>query len=411
MNDFYEFDEARYQRKSRIKGYIFVAIIFLLIGALGFYAISPYIMADNNQSGGQTTDNREPDISGIAQLPGEEKDSEKDRDDNRVALGSSEDLYIDPSNPVADIAEKVEKAVVGITNKSEITISDFFFREWTQETEGYGSGIIISEEGYVLTNHHVIENAKQLFVIMHDGETVEAELIGSDPHSDIAVLKIDVPDLTVAKIGDSDKVRKGDFAIAIGNPLGHELAGSVNFGVISAPIRTLELDGRTMELIQTDAAINRGNSGGALVNMNGEVIGMNTLKFGGNLVEGLGFAIPSNVFVPIAQEIIETGKVTYPQKPWLGITIREITEALSKEYGYPVGVIVIDIQEDSAAEEAGIRPGDVILGMDGKDIETIDDLRAVLESHEVGDVIEIELWRRNTEFTLKVKLGGVDVVE
>jgi serine protease Do len=292
-------------------------------------------------------------------------------------------------------------------------VPDFFFydRSRTQDVEGYGSGIIISKEGHVLTNHHVIAGAKQLFVILFDGEKVEAELIGSDPQSDIAVLKIDHPDLTVAKIGDSDKVRKGDFAIAIGNPLGHELAGTVNFGVISAVNRKLQLDGRTMELIQTDAAINRGNSGGALVNMDGEVIGMNTVKFGGELVEGLGFAIPSNVFKPLAQEIIETGKVTYPQKPWLGVYIREITAAFSRESGYPVGIQVIDIETNSPAAEAGVKPGDIIIGMNEKTLKTIEELQSTLESHEVGEVVDLKLWREGDEFALKVKLGGRDVYD
>ena len=166
-----------------------------------------------------------------------------------------------------------------------------------------------------------------------------------------------------------------------------------------------------MELIQTDAAINNGNSGGALVNMNGEVIGMNTVKFGGGAVEGLGFAIPSNVFKPIAQEIIETGKVSYPQKPWLGIYIDEVTAEASQEYGYPQGVIINDLEPDSPAAKAGIKPADVIIGMDDKELKSIDELRSILDSHQVDDVVDIKLWRNGDEFTLKVKLGGMNVYE
>lgn len=403
MKEFYEFDEERYQRKSRIKSYILVAVIFALIGGLIVYAITPYITGQNLADNPQSPQDKGNIVDGQS----------KDEGANKTVIGSTEDLYINRDNPVADIADKVEQAVVGITNKAEVVVPDIFFfnRSTVQNVEGYGSGIIITDEGHILTNHHVVEGAKELYVILSDGEKIEAKLIGSDPQSDIAVLKVDYNGLTVAKIGDSDKVRKGDFAIAIGNPLGHELAGTVNFGVISAANRKLQLDGKTMELIQTDAAINRGNSGGALVNMNGEVIGMNTIKFGGEAVEGLGFAIPSNVFKPIAEEIIETGKVSYPQKPWLGVYISEITEAISQEYGYPVGVRIDDIQPNSPALEAGMKPADIIIGLNGQRIKTIDELKNVLDKSQVGDVVDMELWRNGNEFILKVKLGGMDVYE
>ena len=404
MKEFYEFDEERYQRKSRIKSYILVALIFALIGGLIVYAITPYITGQNMANNQQDTQDND-------SLADEEADKEKEV--NKTVIGSTEDLYINRDNPVADIADKVEKAVVGITNKAEVVVPDFFFfnRSTVQNIEGYGSGIIITKEGHILTNHHVVEGAKELYVILSDGEKIKAELIGSDPQSDIAVIKVDYEGLTVAKIGDSDKVRKGDFAIAIGNPLGHELAGTVNFGVISAANRTLQFDGKTMKLIQTDAAINRGNSGGALVNMNGEVIGMNTIKFGGEAVEGLGFAIPSNVFKPIAEEIIETGKVNHPQKPWLGVLITDITEAISKEYGYPVGVLITDVQADSPAAEAGLKPGDVIIGLNDKEIKNIEELKSILDNSQIGEIIDVKLWRNDTEFVLKVKLGGMDVYE
>ncbi|HHU49722.1 MAG: S1C family serine protease [Caldicoprobacterales bacterium] len=406
MKEFYEFDEERYQRKSRIKSYILVALIFTLIGGLVMYSISPYVFgqkAADNQPAVRENDNFADGRGAV----------EKEEEAKNTVIGSTEDLYINRDNPVADIAEKVEKAVVGITNRSEMVVQDFFFfnRSTVRPVEGYGSGIIISKEGHILTNHHVIEGAKELFVILSNGEKIEAKLIGSDPQSDIAVVKVDYDDLTVAKIGDSDKVRKGDFVIAIGNPLGHELAGTVNFGVISAANRKLQLPEKTMELIQTDAAINQGNSGGALVNMNGEVIGMNTIKFGGGTIEGLGFAIPSNIFKPIAEEIIKTGKVTYPQKPWLGIVITEITEAMSREYGYPVGVLITDVQSDSPAAESGLKPGDVIIGLNGQKIKTIKELRGILDNSEVGGIVDMELWREENEFVLKVKLGGIDVYD
>jgi len=413
MREFYEFDEERYQRRNTVKNYIIVALIFALIGGLAVYAISPYITGSNPSRDQQVIDNNPGSLTDDNN-PTDNGNINDSNNDNGVILGSNNNIAINTNNPVADIVEKVENSVVGITNRSEVTIPNFFYfnnQSTSQEVEGYGSGIIISKDGYILTNHHVVEGASQLYVILSDGEKVEAKLIGSDPQSDVAVLKIEHDNLTVAKIGDSDKVRKGDFAIAIGNPLGHELAGTVNFGVISAVNRELQVDGRTMKLMQTDAAINQGNSGGALFNMNGEVIGMNTIKYGGELVEGLGFAIPSNVFKPLAEEIIKTGKVSYPQKPWLGVYIAEINEEASKEYGYPVGILVTDVTDNSPALEAGIKPGDVIIGIDDKELKTIDELKAALESYEVGDVIDVSLWRRGNEFALKVKLGGVNVYD
>ena len=190
---------------------------------------------------------------------------------------------------MVDIAEKVSPAVVGITNKSIVTYRDWFFGEYyMQEQEGYGSGIIISEEGHIVTNAHVVQGAKEIFVVFQGEKQVQAQLIGMDANSDVAVVKVDKKDVedaeakfAVARLGDSDKVRPGELAIAIGNPLGHDLAGTITVGVISAVNRTLVVDQKPLKLIQTDAAINKGNSGGALVNSNGEVIGMNTLRAAG----------------------------------------------------------------------------------------------------------------------------------
>ena len=408
MKEFNEFDEERYQRRNSIKNYIIVALIFALIGGLAVYAVSPYLMGQNGAKADQTAQGgNQPEE---AEITNTAANADKDA---LPAIGSTKELLIDQDNPVVDIAAKVEKAVVGITSKSEVIVPNFFSNsQMTQDVEGYGSGVIISEDGYIVTNNHVVEGAKELYVILSGAEEpVKAELVGRDPQSDVAVVKIDKPNLTVAKLGDSGKVKKGEFAIAIGNPLGHELAGTVNFGVISAVDRALQMEGKEMKLLQTDAAINQGNSGGALVNMNGEVIGMNTVKLGGESVEGLGFAIPSNVFKPIAQEIIKYGKVNYPEKPWLGVQINEITEGISKEYGYPVGILIVNVVENGPAAVAGIQPGDVITGFDNKDLKTYDELKAALEKYKVGDVVNVNLWRNGSDFVLKVKLGDMNEYE
>ena len=270
-------------------------------------------------------------------------------------------MFISSDNPVVDIAEKVGPAIVGITNKSIIRERDPFWGRTTErEMEGYGSGIIISKDGYIVTNNHVIDNADELVVILKGGKEVTATLVGSDSMTDVAVIKIDEPDLTVAKIGDSDKVRQGELAIAIGNPLGHTLAGTVTVGVVSAVDREITYGQNQFTMIQTDAAINPGNSGGALVNSNGEVIGMNTLK---TYAEGLGFAIPTNVFMPIAEELIKHGSI---QRPGIGVIIREIPDEIREIYDYPKGVGIVEIAPNGAADKAGLLPKDIIIGVEVK---------------------------------------------
>ncbi len=403
MREFYEFDEEHYQKKSHIKVYIAIALAFLMLGVVLMYAISPYLLDQSRNAAGNPDPAEEPKIAAEEEEPIKEA---------LPTLGFKGDIFITGDNPIVEIAEQVGPAIVGITSTTEVVVPDFFANQRTVEREGYGSGIIISDKGHIVTNFHVVQNAKNLFVILQGGEKVEAILIGTDPQSDVAVIKIDHPGLTVAKLGDSDKVRQGELAIAIGNPLGHNLAGTVTAGIISAVDRTLQIDRRTLKLLQTDAAINQGNSGGALVNNRGEVIGMNTAKLGGNVVEGLGFAIPSNVFVPIAQQLIQTGRVEGPERPWLGVIQPvEITEEISKEYELPVGILVRDVYPGSPASEAGIKPGDVIIAFDAEQPITMTSLKEAIEKRKVGDVISIKLWRDGTEFVLKVKLADMAYIE
>ncbi len=400
MRDFYEFDEERYHKRTNLRIYIAVALIFAILGGTIAYALTT---AFGNTKTGP-----------LDRYEASNQDNTNTSNDEPVQIGFAGDLLIDEKNPVVDIAKKVEPAVVGITSTIEVIIPDFFFNiQRKQETEGYGSGIVISEEGYILTNNHVVDGAKRLYVVLSSGETVEARLVGADAKTDIAVIKIEHDNLTVAKIGDSTKTQKGEFVVTIGNPLsGHALAGTINFGIISAVNRELKVENKVMKLLQTDAAINRGNSGGALVNMKGEVIGMNTAKIAGESVEGLGFAIPSEVFVPIAQELIKNGKVTREAQPWLGIiNPLEIDENISREYGYPIGVLVREVYDGGPADEAGVKPGDVIIGYNNKTIRTLDELKSAIAKNKVGDVVNLKLWRNGDEFVLKVKLGDISVFE
>ncbi|MDN5277568.1 MAG: serine protease Do [Clostridiales bacterium] len=231
MREFYEFDEQQYERKGRIWKYIAVAVVFALLGAIGMYYMLPYISDDYSENAVVTPNEQEQKVA-----ENDEANQEKDKA-KLPELGYKGDLFITSDNPVVEIAEKVGPAVVGITNKSIITYRDWFFGDvYMQEQEGYGSGIILSDEGYIVTNAHVVEGAKELYVVFQGEKQVPAQLVGMDTTSDVAVVKVD-PQVfkevkyAVAKLGDSDKVRPGELAVAIGNPLGHDLAGTITVGV------------------------------------------------------------------------------------------------------------------------------------------------------------------------------------
>ena len=396
MKDFYEFDEQHHAKHSNVWRYIAVALVFALLGGI----ITYYVVSSDKAGsiGSSFKENKN------SNTQNESRASQANNTVKAPELGAKGDLYIKSDNPVVEIAEKVGPAVVGITKKSDVLVQDFFFDERVIEQEGYGSGIVVSKDGYIITNYHVIADAKELYVILQGGKKIKSKLIGGDKRSDVAVVKVDEPNLTVAPIGDSSKVKLGELAVAIGNPLGHDLAGTVTAGIISGVNRNLQIDNRTLNLIQTDAAISPGNSGGALVNSKGEVIGMNTVKITGqdSGAEGLGFAIPSNDFISIAKELIKKGRI---ERPGLEVEVGEINAEYAKELGYPRGLLVRRVVPDGPAGKAGIQPGDVIIGADGKDIKTIKELTDILAKHKVGDVIKVKLWRDGNEFVAPVKLS------
>lgn len=391
MNDFYEFDERSYQRRGGFWKYTAVALGFLLIGALGMYYILPGLLDSQSNIVGNNL--------GKQDRRAEQEEKEDNEPTTMPSLGAKGDLFIKSDNPVVEIAEKVGPAIVGITKRSTVRQTDPFWGIVTEEDlEGYGSGIIISEEGYIVTNNHVIEDANELAVVLKGGKEVKATLIGRDSVTDVAVIKIDEPNLTVAKLGDSDQVRQGELAIAIGNPLGHTLAGTVTVGVVSAVNRQITYGQHTFTMIQTDAAINHGNSGGALINSKGEIIGMNTLK---TQAEGLGFAIPTNVFMPIAQQLIEKGSI---ERPGIGVIIVEVTDEMIKTYGFPKGVAIVDVSPNGAADKAGLLPKDIIIGIEDKTIETIDELKEEISKYKVGDIVKFTIWRNEKQFVKPIKL-------
>ncbi len=339
---------------------------------------------------------------------------------NSAQTGTSSKSDITPTQvsagtggDVASIVEDASQSIVGVVNYQQ---QGSRFNGAAQDAAaGTGSGVIFKKEGnsaYIITNNHVIEGASKIEVSLYDGEKTEAELIGADPLTDLAVLKIDGKYAdNLLEVGDSSALRAGEQVIAIGNPLGLDLSRTVTQGIVSAVDRTISVDtsaGETeLNVIQTDAAINPGNSGGALLNSKGELIGINSLKISNSGVEGLGFAIPSKDFMPIVNEIIETGKV---ERPYIGIGMTNLDE-VPRSYlrGLPdkveSGVVVASIDNTSAAAEAGIKEGDVITELNGKPVENAADLRRQLYADlKVGDTIELTVFRGSEEETISLTL-------
>ncbi len=272
------------------------------------------------------------------------------------------------------------------------------------KVQGLGSGVIVdSENGYIVTNNHVVENADELTVALGDRREFKGTIVGTDPQTDIAIVKIEGKDLPFAKLGNSDSIKVGQWAIAIGNPFG--LSQTVSVGVISAMGRANVGVAQYEDMIQTDAAINPGNSGGPLVNLSGEVIGINTAIFtrsGG--YQGIGFAIPVNMVKIVMKDLIEKGKVT---RGWLGVAIQDISPDLAKSFEVAIaeGVIISDVQENSPAKEAGLERGDIIIKFNDKPIRDVNHLRNTVAQTEAGKKVKITVLREGNEKTLTVKIG------
>lgn len=419
MSDFYEFNERKHSRRMTLGNLIVVGLICLLIGAVGMYFILPLFGGDEQQTGNLGNDPTPSATVTASPSPTPTPDTGQADNGKAPVLGARGDVYISGENPVVEIAQKVGPAVVAITNSYEITMRSFFGEDVTQEVKSGGSGIIISKEGYIVTNNHVVEGEGELTVKIGDIEGIPATVIGTDPFNDVAVVKIDPAglELTVATIGDSSKVQVGELVVAIGNPGGQnlgdeewQLAGSVTVGIISGLDRRVIIDNRELTLLQTDAAINPGNSGGALVNAQGQVIGMNAVKFAASGVEGIGFAIPSNVFKDIASQIIQNnGDI---KEVVLGVSVSLVTDDVSQDiieqYGIPEGLHVVAVTPGGAAENAGIRVNDVIVSFDGQETKTKEALLTLLHEHEAGDVVPVIIWRNANEFTVNVTLMAAE---
>lgn len=297
---------------------------------------------------------------------------------------------------VPQVVEKVTPAVVGVSTKS--LVRDQFFN--VKEQQGLGSGFIINEDGYVVTNYHVINGAQEVKVIFSDGKEVNAKVVNYDAERDIAVIKItdDVKMPGIAQLGDSSTVKAGEEVIAIGNPLGKEFSSTVTKGIVSSPNRKMKTEnGNVLDYIQTDAAINPGNSGGPLINSKGEVIGINTAKKVGEDIEGIGFAIPIN------EVKTRLGSLSKPILK-LGITARTVTPELAKENKLEEGVYVVGVQEFSPAEKAGLKIGDLIVEFGGKRVKTLEELNQVKSQYNDGDSVPVEIIRDGKKVNLNLTL-------
>lgn len=305
-----------------------------------------------------------------------------------------------------DIAAKLTPSVVCIQNY-QVTQNYGFMQTDTSDSSvspaSEGSGIIMSEDGYIITNAHVVEGATSLKVMTSDGETYEAQLIGSDTVTDLAVVKIDATGLTAAEFGSSEDLRVADKVMAIGNPGGHELSSSVTIGYVSALNRAISNNttGYTMEYIQTDAAINPGNSGGALINEYGQVVGINSAKISATGYEGLGFAIPIDTAQPIISDLIQYGYVK--DRAVLGISGQFIDSMTGRFYGLPQGEYVAQLNS-SEAQASGLQVGDVITAIDGQQLDSESTLRSAILSKKPGDTVTLQVYRSSTQQSTTVEL-------
>lgn len=300
---------------------------------------------------------------------------------------------------IPTVAARTQNSVVEI--RTESVTNSLFLRQFV--TEGAGSGVIISEDGYIVTNNHVIQDARSITVALHDGTTYQAQLVATDSKMDIGVIKIDASGLTPAILGDSDSLSVGEPVVAVGNPLG-QLGGTVTNGIVSALDREIILNNERRNLLQTNAAINPGNSGGGLFNANGELVGIVVAKSSGEDVEGLGFAIPVNDAKPIIEDLISQGYVG--GRVSLGITALDLTTAqLAAQYGYKTpGVYVQSVVENSSAANGGLQPGDCFVSINDTAIEAISDVTTILNNSSVGDQIEITVKRDGRIVELTVTL-------
>jgi serine protease Do len=379
-----DYEVPAYEKKPSFWSYLMVGIVGAVIGGFLVLGIAPQILT--HRAGYQPMAASGPG-GGAATTP------------PPVYLNAT-DLE-DPYAAIMLVAQEVSPAVVGITNQASMGF-DFFGREYVQDTGG--TGVIISEDGYIVTNEHVVANAKSLMVYLADGRSFPATVVGAEKSTDLAVIKIDATGLPKATFGDSDDLKIGQLAVAIGNPLGMEFSRTVTAGIISGLDRILNVSqDSAIRLIQTDAVINPGNSGGPLVNAKGEVVGLNSMKLASAQVEGMGFAIPSNQVKRVAEEIIETGRV---RRAVMGVKLadKELVRRNNPNIKIDRGVYVDEVLKGGAAHKAGMLDGDIIIEVGGVPVQRVNAIRAYLSEKSPGDKLVVKVLRGSAEMVFELIL-------
>ncbi|QHE54409.1 S1C family serine protease [Pontibacillus sp. HMF3514] len=404
-------DHVSSRNQHKRPGWIMPTVVGLILGAVLIILALPALIQSNILPYDITTPDETND-----QVQADEDENQNDND----TTTETQDVNVDVTTQVTKVVDDVQETVVGVINIRRGS-SNFFESQSAQQ--GTGSGVIYKKadgKAYVVTNHHVIQGADELEIELIDGTRIEAQLLGSDPYMDLAVLEMSSEKVGKAiKLGSSDNLKVGEPALAIGNPLGLEFAGSVTKGIISGKERAipqdLNGDGRVdwnAEVVQTDAAINPGNSGGALINIKGELIGINSMKIAKSAVEGIGFAIPIDIAKPIIQDIEEDGEVT---RPYMGVEAYSLADVPRAEWERTLklpeqvtqGVFLRRVESASPADAAGLQKYDVITQLDGKQIKDIVDLRKHLyQEKEVGDQMEVTLYREGEKQTITMELSS-----
>jgi len=308
-------------------------------------------------------------------------------------------------NTIADIAEEASKSVVNINVRTHSQIHPMLEMMGIQAPaqEGIGSGIIVKSNGYILTNYHVVGDASEILVTLNDKRKFKGKVVGKDAYTDLAAIKIDATDLPVAKLGVSKTLRPGDWVIAIGSPLG--IDHTVTMGIISGVNRNLVNEGSRVQLIQTDAAINQGNSGGPLINIHGEVIGMNELIFNPRYAQNMCFAIPVDIFKEVSEQLIAGQKVLHP---WVGLGMQDLSDELASAMGLPkntLGVIVAEVAPDSPAEQSNVAIADVIQKIDGKDVKSAQEVKDIIKAQKPGNRLSLLVLRAGKMVPVDVIVG------
>lgn len=423
----YKSEENSQPKKPKKHTFLKVIAFLLCMGIAGAGSVQIYKFMDNTKL---SEDSKSDDSSISVNTVNDESEKSSSNEKQKVPEPQNLPGLFDiasrtDSKYLPDIVDEIMPSVVGVSSTFEITRQ--YSSSWgfgfqipqepvTEEAVGTGTGIVMTEDGYIITNAHVIYDsseynageAKAVSVLFSDKNEYDAKIIAYDVETDLAVLKIDETGFTPATFGNSDELRVGELVIAVGNPLGFELFGSVTSGIVSALNREISINEKNMTLIQTDAAINSGNSGGPLLNSCGQVIGINSAKMSSSYgsgtasIEGLGFAIPINDARTIIDDLINNGYVT--GRPQIGITAVNIDEMYSSYLGLPMGIYVRGLAEGGAAEMAGIKVGDVIIGINDEAVTSMDELNAVKNQFKAGDTVTLKISRDGEDIDIEVVL-------